>query len=94
MADFVRIRVENGREVSISRAFLAHLGDDVEVIDSPATNRRGAPSGETRKGGRRVKPKTTVNKEAASKAASVISTPSEPGETTDDGSPVEQPQEA
>lgn len=92
MDEFVRIRTANGREVSISAAFAAHLGDAVEYVDSPATNGRG-PVKETRAGGRRVKPKTTVKKAAAKKAAKAA-TPSEPGATTDDGAAVDQPQEA
>ena len=94
MDEFVRIRLSNGREVSVSRAFAAHLGDDVEVLDAPATNNRGRPVRETLSGGRRAKRKTTVNKEAAKKAASSTSTPSEPGDTTTDGVAVDQPQEA
>ena len=92
MAEFVRIKVENGREVSVSATFAASIPGVVYVDDAP-TNTRGKPKRETLSGGRRSKPKTTVNKEAARKAASVVSTPSEPGETAD-GTTVDQPQEA
>lgn len=93
MSDFVRIKTENGREVTVGRAFAESLGSDVEIIDAPATNGRGLPIRESRAGGRRAKPKTTVKKEAAKKATSK-SAPSEPGEPTSDGVAVVQPQEA
>lgn len=92
MTDWVRIRVENGREVTVARAFAEAVG--AEIIDAPAASRRGLPLRETRAGGRRSKPKTTVNKEAAKKAVSGSSSPSEPGESTDSGVAADQPQEA
>ena len=70
---FVRVRLsESGREVSLSAAFVAGLPEGaVEVIDAPAIDSRGRPRAATREGGRPLKPRTTVQKEAAKKAASV-----------------------
>lgn len=94
MSEFVRIRLPNGSEVSLSRAFVEGLPDGaVEVLDVPATNLRGVPLPATRKNGRRIKPRTTVEKEAATKAAS--NPPSDPGpsDSTLDGAAV-KPEEA
>ena len=90
MSRFVRVRLPNGHEASLSTAFVA--GTDLTVLDEPATNLRGAPLPATRKHGRRMKPKTTVEKEAAKKAALSDSGPSDT--PTDGGSPAESAEEA
>jgi hypothetical protein len=71
MSEFVRVRLENDYEASLSRAFVDGLDKgDVEVLDEPATNTWGQPLSATRKNGRRTKSRTTVQKEAAKKTAS------------------------
>lgn len=81
MTEFVSIKADNGRVVSVSKDFADTL-KDVEILDEPATNLRGRPLGERRAGGRRAKPKTTVAKAAAKKTASTATPPSEPGDPT------------
>lgn len=76
MADLVRVRV-NGYEKSLGRAYaVAH---DLEILDEPATDRLGKTLPTTRRGGRKPKPKTTVNKaaEEKQKAAVTESAPTE-----------------
>lgn len=68
MADLVRVRV-NGYEHNVGRAYaVAH---DLEILDEPARDRLGYPRPTSRKGGRKVKPKTTVNEAAEAKKAAV-----------------------
>ena len=90
MSDFVRVSLPNGHEVTLSQAFAQ--GEGLEVLDAPATNLRGEPLPATRKNGRRMKPKTTVKKEAAKRAAESDSGPSD--DTTPGGSPAESAEEA
>lgn len=91
MAEFVRIRLENGREVSASRAYVETL-TGVEILDVPAT-KGGRPLRESRAGGRRVKRRTTVAEAAAAKKAAEGSEPSEPG-STNGGVAADQAEEA
>lgn len=67
MSEFVRVRLENGMETTVSTDYAESAG--LEVIDADATNSRGVPLPATRKNGRRAKPRTTVSKEAAKKTA-------------------------
>ena len=90
-AEFVRIRVENGREVSVNRAYVEPLSG-VEILDTPAT-KGGRPLKETLSGGRRAKPKTTVKKAAEAKQAAAGTEPSEPGSSTS-GVAADQAEEA
>lgn len=91
MTEFVRVSLPNGFEATLSRAFAE--GEGLRVLDVPATDLRGKPLPATRKNGRRIKPRTTVEKEAAKKAAS--NPPSDPGpsDSTLDGAAV-TPEEA
>lgn len=66
---FVRVRLENGREVSLSKGFVEGVTGVTVLDDQPATNLRGQALPESLKDGRRRKPKTSVNKAAAKKAA-------------------------
>lgn len=68
MPEFVSIKAGTGRRVSVSRAYAESI-EGVEVLDLPATNRRGRPLSPSRLDGRPVKPRTTVKKAAAKKAA-------------------------
>lgn len=69
MSDFVRISQENGMEATVSRAY-AEGTEGVEILkDAAALNSRGAPLAASRRDGRQVKPKTTVEKAAAKKAS-------------------------
>jgi hypothetical protein len=91
MTDFVRVALPNGHEATFSRDYAE--SEDLEVLDGvAATNSRGVPLPATRRNGRPLKPRTTVEKEAAKKAE----TQSDPGpsdNTTDDGVAV-KPEEA
>lgn len=91
MPDFVRVRLPNGHEATLSAAFAE--GEGLEVLDAPATNLRGKPLSASRTHGRRMKPRTTVQKEAAKKAASKKSD-SGPSDAPDGGSPAESAEEA
>lgn len=92
MPDFVRVSLPNGHEATFSRAYAESEG--LKVIDSPATNSRGLPLPATRKGGRPVKPATTVSKEAAKKTARKTSeTPASSDDIPSDGVAV-KPEEA
>ena len=83
MPEFVRVRLPNGHEATLSAAFVE--GTDLEVLDAPATNRRGVPLPATRRNGRPAKARTSVKKEAAKKAAkkSAIPAASDDNPTTD-----------
>lgn len=91
MSDFVRVSLPNGHEATFSRVFAESEG--LQVLDAPATNSRGVPLPATRKGGRPLKPVTTVSKEAAKKAAKKSATPAPSDEPTNGGVAVE-PEEA
>jgi hypothetical protein len=92
MSDFVRVSLPNGHEATLSRAYVESVG--LPILDVPATNSRGVPLPATRKGGRRLKPVTTVAKEAAKKAAARTSEPPASSDNpTHDGVAVE-PEEA
>lgn len=69
MSEFVSIKAGTGRRVTVARAYAEGI-KDVEVLDLPATDRRGRPLSASRLDGRPNKPKTTVSKAAAKKAAS------------------------
>lgn len=91
MTDFVRISLSNGHEATVSRDYAQSAG--LEMLDAPATNSRGVPLPAARKGGRRLKPTTTVSKEAAKKKAAKKSDSGPSDATTNDGVAVE-PEEA
>lgn len=93
MSEFVRVRMPNGFEASLSRAFVDGLDGALEVLDAPATNLRGVPLPASRKNGRRIKPRTTVEKEVANKAASNPLSDPGPSDSTLDGAAV-KPEEA
>jgi len=65
---FVRVRLPNGHEATLSAAYVAGT-EGVTVLDVPATNLRGKPLPATRKNGRPVMRRTTVKQAAAKKAA-------------------------
>lgn len=89
MSDFVRVSLPNGHEATLSAAFVE--GTDLQVLDAPATNSRGVPLPATRKNGRPVKPRTTVQK--AAKKADPKPDPGPSGNPTTDGVAV-KPEEA
>lgn len=68
--ELVRVRV-GGIEKNMGRS-LAEASEGVEVLDEPVRNGDGSLRGETRVGGRRAKPKTTVAKKAAEKKAAAV----------------------
>ena len=68
MADLVRVRL-NGIEKNVGASFAEHHG--LEVLDEPARDGAGRLRAETRKNGRRIKPKTSVAKKAAANKAAV-----------------------
>lgn len=72
MADLVRVRIGD-IEKNVGKAFAE--ANDLTVLDEPTTNGDGTLRAETRAGGRRAKPKTTVAKSAAAKKAAVTSAP-------------------
>lgn len=72
MADLVRVRI-GGFEKNVGRSFAE--SNDLEVLDEPTANGDGSLRATTRKGGRPVKEKTTVAKQAAEKKAAVTSAP-------------------
>lgn len=84
---FARVRLENGHEHSINEEFARANG--LQILDKPATNRRGRPLPATRKNGRPKKRRTTVKKAAAIKAEAApplgvpvaSNTPQEPAAT-------------
>jgi hypothetical protein len=63
MTEFVRIRTENTMETTVSRTWAEISG--AEVIDSPAVDAHGKPLAESRKDGRPVLPRTSVDEAAA-----------------------------
>lgn len=65
MSELVRVRLENGREVSIGREHAEANG--LAVLDEPAMNGDGTVRPETRREGRPVKPHTTVAPATAEK---------------------------
>lgn len=75
--EWVRVRIPaDNLEASLPAAQVATLPEgSFEILDEPATNLRGVPLPATRKDGRRIKPRTTVSKEAAKKAAKAASSP-------------------
>lgn len=64
MGDLVRVRI-NGVEKNVGRGFAAK--HDLEVIEEPTHANGGQARKTTRKGGRPLKPKTTVAAAAAAK---------------------------
>lgn len=92
MSDFVRVSLPNGHEATLSRSYAESRG--LSVIDSPATNSRGLPLPASRKGGRRIKPATTVNKEAAKKATAKKSAIPAPSDEPTTGGVAVTPEEA
>lgn len=68
---FARVRCENGYEHSINEEYARSRG--LEVLDEPATDRRGRPLPATRKNGRPVKPRVSVDEAAAARAS--VATP-------------------
>lgn len=96
MSTFVRVRLPNGREASLNADYVKGLGAGaLEVLDEPATDLRGRPRPVSRKGGRPVKPATTVSKEAAKKAVKQSENPAPPDATNIDeaDAPVVTPEE-
>lgn len=67
MSEFVSIPVGKGLRATVSRAFAEKKG--IEILDVPATDRRGRPLSVSRLDGRKRKPKTTVDQAAIAKAA-------------------------
>lgn len=66
--ELVRVRIGD-IEKNMGRS-LAERSKGVEILDEPVTNGDGTLRGTTRKDGRRMKPKVTVNEKAAKKTAS------------------------
>lgn len=64
---FVRVRLPNGHETSLNEDFAR--SEELTILDEPATDYRGRPLPETRKKGRRLKPRVSVNEAAAASAA-------------------------
>lgn len=94
MTTFVSVLQENGLVVSLNANYVAGLGDAVTVLDDePATKPNGAPLPARRRNGRRAKPKTTVNKEAAKKSAEQQSDPG-PSDDPSTGGVAAVPEEA
>lgn len=91
MTEYVRVRLSNGHEATLSADFVE--GTNLTVLDEPATDLRGRPLPATRKGGRRMKPKTTVEKEAAKKATANKSDPG-PSDDNPTGGVAVAPEEA
>lgn len=78
MADLVRVLV-NDQEVNVSPAWAKARGLKV-LADEPTHNGDGTVRRPTRKGGRQMKPKTTVAEQAtANKAAVTESAPDTKG---------------
>lgn len=91
MTDFVRVSLPNGHEVTLSRDYAENAG--LQALDAPATNSRGVPLSATRKGGRPLKPSTTVATEAAKKATEKSATPA-PSDEPNNGGVAVEPEEA
>lgn len=62
MPDYVRVAV-NGYKRTVSRGYADNAG--LSALDEPATDAFGRPLAQTRENGRRAKPRTTVEREAA-----------------------------
>ena len=92
MTEFVRVSLPNGHEVTLSADYVA--GTDLQVLDAPATNLRGKPLPASRKGGRRMKSKTTVERAAAKKAATRKSATPAPSDEPHTGGVAVKPEEA
>lgn len=92
MSDFVRVSLPNGHEATFPRVYAESNG--LTVIDAPATNSRGVPLSATRKGGRRLKPVTTVEKEVAKKKAASKSESPASSDTPTTGGVAVTPEEA
>jgi hypothetical protein len=70
MSELVRVRLPNTMETSMARDF-AEADEGIEILDGQdAVDRLGRPLPVTRKNGRRVLPRTSVDQEAARRAAS------------------------
>lgn len=65
MGDLVRVRLDNGVEKNVGRAFAERLG--LTVLDEPALRGDGSPRKETRNGGRPMKKKTSATEAVAVK---------------------------
>ena len=61
----VRVRFENGLEGNLAESVAKSAG--LEILDQPTHRGDGTPLPQTRRGGRRRKPKTSVSAEAAKK---------------------------
>lgn len=83
--EFVSIKAGTGRRVTVARAYAEGI-KGVELLDLPATDRRGRPLSPSRLNGRPNKPRTTVNDAVAERAAAT--TP------TSGGSAASSPEEA
>lgn len=92
MSEFVRVRLPNGHEATLSAAYVA--GTDLQVLDVPATNLRGRPLPASRRDGRRMKPKTSVEKEVVKKAAKHQSASPASSDTPTTGGVAVTPEEA
>ncbi len=79
MADLVRVRLD-GFEKNVSASFAK--SHKLDVLDEPTHRSDGTPRPTLRAGGRRVKPKTTVAKQAAAKKTAA----SKPAETAEEAS--------
>lgn len=95
MTEFVRVRLANGYEATLSKAYVDGLtNDSLEVLDVPATSSRGVPLPATRRNGRPVKPRTTVNEEAAKHAAAQQQSDPGPSDDPSTGGVAAVPEEA
>ncbi len=65
---FVRVRLPNDHEATLGADYVAGI-EGLEILDQPATNLRGRPLPASRKDGRPIKPRVTVDEAAAKKAA-------------------------
>jgi hypothetical protein len=71
MTEFVRISTENGMEATVSKVY-ADTIEGVKVLDGVnPLDSRGKPLAATRAGGRPVKPRTSVAREAELKGAAL-----------------------
>lgn len=70
MADLVRVRL-NGFEKNVGRTF-AENTEGVEILDEPTHRPDGTAIAMTRAGGRPVKPKTSVAKQATAKKQAAV----------------------
>lgn len=93
MTDFVRVSLPNGHEATLPREYAETA--DLSVIEGvSATNSRGVPLSATRKNGRRMKPKTSVETEVAKKAATTLSVIPAPSDEPTTGGVAVKPEEA